>query len=63
MTTTFNNADELVNCSRCGTPTDVLAIFPGRVCLKCWEAKEGKQPLTQTDFNGMVNTFRSGGRK
>lgn len=52
---------ELVTCKRCGKEVDVLTVFPGKVCLACWEAKEGQEPLTLSDFNGMVATF--GGRK
>ena len=53
--------DETVKCKRCGKDTDVLAVFPGGICLDCYAAKEGKEPLTENDFNGMVNTFQ--GRK
>ena len=49
---------EYKNCKRCGKKTDVLEIFPGGVCLGCWEKKEGKAPLTESDFKGMVNTFK-----
>lgn len=52
------DAAQLVKCRRCGKDTDELAVFPGGVCLACWEVKEGRAPLTETDFNGMVNTFR-----
>ena len=53
--------DETVKCKRCGKDTDALAVFPGTICLACYEAKEGKAPLTQADFDGMVRTFS--GRK
>lgn len=45
-------------CTRCKKDTDPLDVFPGGVCLECWAAKEGKQPLTQADFRNMVNTFK-----
>jgi hypothetical protein len=50
--------DETTKCKRCGKDTDILAVFPGGICLDCYAAKEGKQPLTEADFNGMVNTFK-----
>ncbi len=50
-----------VKCNRCNQMTDELAVFPGGVCLSCWEKKEGRAPLTNADFNGMVNTFRGKG--
>lgn len=53
---------ETKTCKRCGRETSVLEIFPGCVCIDCYSKKEGQQPLTQSDFNGMVNTFKRGGR-
>jgi hypothetical protein len=50
--------EEAVTCKRCGKSTDALAVFPGGICLECYAAKEGKQPLTSADFNGMVNAFK-----
>ena len=47
-----------VMCKRCGKETEILDVFPGGICLDCYAAKEGQQPLTQSDFNGMVNTFK-----
>lgn len=47
--------NELTLCKRCGKQTDVLAVFPGGVCLDCWAAKEGSEPLSQRGFDGMVN--------
>ena len=44
-------------CTRCATETNVLEIFPGGICLTCYAAKEGKQPLTRSDFNGMIRAF------
>ena len=55
------SAECVVMCKRCGEKTEVLDVFPGGICLDCYAAKEGQQPLTQSDFNGMVNTFN--GRK
>jgi hypothetical protein len=53
--------DEKITCKRCGNETDAIAVFPGTICLACYEAKEGKAPLTQADFNGMMRTFRGRG--
>ena len=50
---------EYKDCKRCGKKTDVLEIFPGGVCLGCWEKKEGKAPLTEAGFKGMVNAFKN----
>ena len=55
---TMTNTNDTVTCKRCGKDTDALAMFPGGICFDCYAAKEGKQPLTERDFNGMVNTFR-----
>jgi ribosomal protein L40E len=55
--------NEKVVCKRCGAETDALEVFPGGICLTCYAAKEGQAPLTQSDFNGMVRTFRTGGRR
>lgn len=55
--------EEIVKCKRCGKDTNALDVFPGGVCLTCWEAKEGRAPLTNADFNGMVNTFKGKPRK
>jgi len=49
---------EITTCKRCGKETSILAVFPGGVCLACWEAKEGQKPLTESDFNRMVDTFK-----
>ena len=51
-------ADEMVKCKRCGKDTNALAVFPGGICLDCYAAKEGKQPLTNSGFENMVNTFK-----
>jgi hypothetical protein len=59
---TVEVSDETKPCTRCAKHTDVLAIFPGGICLECYAAKEGKQPLTRSDFNGMMRAF-SGKRK
>lgn len=55
--------DETVKCKRCGKATNVLDVFPGGICLDCYAAKEGKQPLSNSDFDNMVNTFAGRGRK
>ncbi len=49
---------ETTKCKRCGKKTDVLDVFPGGICLTCYEATEGQKPLTSTDFDNMVNTFK-----
>ena len=49
---------QTLQCKRCNKETDALAVFPGGVCLACWEKKEGAVPLTQADFDGMVRIFR-----
>lgn len=53
-----NWPEEVVKCKRCGKDTDALAVFPGGICLACYEAKEGRAPLTSVDFDRMVNTFK-----
>lgn len=58
MTNEQEFPDEMTECKRCHKETNVLAVFPGGICLACYEAKEGQQPLTSSDFDRMVNTFK-----
>jgi hypothetical protein len=36
---------ETVTCKSCGEQSDPLAIFPGTVCLDCWEISQRDAPL------------------
>ena len=43
-----------VSCTKCGTATDRLAVFPGGVCLACWAASpEGQRMPTADEVTAM----------
>jgi len=31
--------DEMTNCKRCGASVNILAVFPGKLCVACHEKK------------------------
>jgi hypothetical protein len=40
-----------VICNTCGDEVDPLAVFPGGICLPCYEkTPEGMAPLTDDDI-------------
>ena len=44
-----------IACSSCGNATDELALFPGGICLACYEqTDEAKAPLTA---NGIITMW------
>jgi len=51
---------ELVACRKCGTMTDELAIFPGKICLDCHSKRFDEQVrknggiLPRPDFSKAV---------
>lgn len=49
------NADA-VKCNRCAEETNKLALFPGGICLKCYEqTPAARAPMTAADI---ANAFR-----
>jgi len=44
-------------CQRCKQETDSLSIFPGGLCLKCWDRIHGNDPLTEQGLRELTNTF------
>ena len=37
----------MIKCKRCGVEVDELAVFPGGICLACYEkTPEANAPLT-----------------
>ncbi len=45
----------MVTCKKCGEETDELAVFPGGICLSCYEKKMEGQPLEKPDFIRTIN--------
>lgn len=50
-----------VPCTTCDAPTDPLALFPGNVCLACWDTAHRDDTPEQllADIN---RVFNQGGR-
>jgi hypothetical protein len=47
-------AGRQVSCTKCGTGTDPLAVFPGGVCLACWaQSPEGRRMPTAGELTAM----------
>lgn len=45
---------DVIDCTRCATPTDMLAVFPGGVCLTCWaDSPEGRRMPTADELVAM----------
>lgn len=45
---------ELIACTRCDVLTDILAVFPGGVCLPCWaDSPEGRRVPTASELVAM----------
>lgn len=49
--------DETIKCAGCGTEIDALAVFPGGICLSCYEqTPAARAPLTGA---GIARMFRN----
>lgn len=45
---------ETTTCKSCGVETDVLAVFPGGICVACYEkTPEANAPLTADGLAAM----------
>jgi hypothetical protein len=46
--TTRRAVTDPVKCSECGSEVDPLAVFPGGLCLPCWEPIGEAEAKTMT---------------
>ena len=53
---------ETVTCTRCGNSTDSLAVFPGGICLECYESDYHPMP-TADELTEMWGGPRRGSRR
>jgi hypothetical protein len=43
-----------VSCKKCASVTDTLALFPGDICLACYEiTPEARRPITAQELARM----------
>lgn len=51
----------MIDCAKCATPTDNLAVFPGGVCLACWGVSpEGRRMPSADELVAMWGGPRRG---
>jgi hypothetical protein len=43
-----------INCKKCASVTDSLALFPGGICLECYkQTPEARRPITAQELARM----------
>jgi hypothetical protein len=42
------NNDDTCECTKCGKPTHYLAVFPGGICLECYQPIGDAEARTMT---------------
>jgi len=43
-----------INCKKCASVTDTLALFPGDICLECYkQTPEARRPITAQELARM----------
>lgn len=48
-----------VTCAKCSASVHWLAVFPGTICLECYEASQAGRPVEEM-WDEMMGTWRGG---
>ena len=56
-------SEETFTCATCKQVNDALTMFPGGICLACYEKKMADQPLERPNFIRAINLGKAGQAK
>lgn len=48
----------IMRCKKCKSEMDKLEVFPGDICVNCWERKMSKVPLEKIPMPDFTKTIR-----